>query len=412
MAMKKGAYLVLLLLAIGAAFWAGLRANERRAVGAPAMVGDREVVSATPAAAPSASVHVHGTAPSQGGASAPIAAAPMRIGPDERQSLGLRVSVVEKRATTHPVRLLGRVAPDEARLYRLNAGIDGFIREVSAATTGSQVRKGETLATFFAPNSIQIIQQYIGVLAAVDHARKSAAEGSVEAQTAPLANINLQQRVAQLRNLGMSVLQMEEIARTRQVPDALTIVSPVDGFVLARNVSPDLKFDRGAEWYRIADLSRVWVLADILQDEGRFIRPGTRAHVSLPGKPVTLQAAVGEILPQFDAATRTLKLRLEVANPGFVLRPDMFVDVELPVTLPAAIVAPADAVIDSGLRKTVFVERGDGAFEARDVETGWRFGNRVEIVNGLAPGERIVTSGNFLLDSESRLRSGRASSAH
>ena len=109
------------------------------------------------------------------------------------------------------------------------------------------------------------------------------------------------------------------------------------------------------------------------------------------------------VLPQFDPATRTLKVRLEADNPGYVLRPDMFVDVELPVTFPPAIVVPAAAVLDLGMRKTVFVARGDGFFEPRQVETGWRFGNRVEIVKGLDPGERIVVSGNFLIDSESRM---------
>ena len=116
------------------------------------------------------------------------------------------------------------------------------------------------------------------------------------------------------------------------------------------------------------------------------------------------RARVSKILPQFDACSRTLKVRLEADNDDYALRPDMFVDVECPVTLPPAITVPIDALLDSGLRKTVFVDRGNGLFEPRQVETGWRFGDRVEIVKGLKPGERIVVSGNFLLDSESRMR--------
>jgi len=117
---------------------------------------------------------------------------------------------------------------------------------------------------------------------------------------------------------------------------------------------------------------------------------------------------VSTVLPQFDATSRTLKVRLELDNPGYTLRPDMFVDVEFPVTLPSTLTVPADAVFDSGLKKTVFVDRGEGFFEPREVETGWRAGNRVEIVKGLKPGERIVISGNFLIDSESRLEMAAA----
>jgi multidrug efflux pump subunit AcrA (membrane-fusion protein)/YHS domain-containing protein len=123
----------------------------------------------------------------------------------------------------------------------------------------------------------------------------------------------------------------------------------------------------------------------------------------LPFQKKIYQATVSQVLPVFDASTRTLKVRLETDNPGFTLRPDMFVDVEFPVKLPAAITVPVDAVLDSGLTKTVFIDHGNGFFEPRDVETGWRFGNWVEIARGLKPGERIVISGNFLIDSESRM---------
>jgi RND family efflux transporter MFP subunit len=165
-----------------------------------------------------------------------------------------------------------------------------------------------------------------------------------------------------------------------------------------------MKINRGEELYRIADLRRVWVVADVFLHEARHVRAGMKATVSVPEQGTALPATVAQILPQFDAAARTLKVRLEVANPDFTLRPDMFVDVGLSVSVPPAVAIPADAIIDSGLRKTVFVQSGEGVFEARSVETGWRFGDEVEIVAGLSPGERIVTSGTFFLDSESRMR--------
>jgi len=202
----------------------------------------------------------------------------------------------------------------------------------------------------------------------------------------------------------MSPQQMEEIRRTRQFPDAIKIVSPVDGFVVARNVSPGQKFERDTEWFRIADLRRVWILADVFESDAQYLRPGMPVRINLPSQKKTFQGHVSNVLPQFDAAARTFKARIEVENQGYLLRPDMFVDVDLPVTFPHTIVVPAGAVLDSGLKKTVFVERGEGLFSARTIETGRRFDDRVEIVNGLQAGERIVVSGNFLVNSESRLK--------
>jgi multidrug efflux pump subunit AcrA (membrane-fusion protein) len=164
-------------------------------------------------------------------------------------------------------------------------------------------------------------------------------------------------------------------------------------------LGPETFFDR------IADLRRVWILADVFGPEAEYIRPGMVAHVSLPGRRRSFDARVSsDVLPQFDATSQSVKVRLEADNPGSLLRPDMFVDVDLVITLPPTIAVSADAVLDTGLKKTVFVERSAGVFEPRAVETGWRFGGRVEIVNGLIPGDRIVVSGTFLLDSESRMR--------
>jgi RND family efflux transporter MFP subunit len=214
---------------------------------------------------------------------------------------------------------------------------------------------------------------------------------------------NVKQYRDALRNLGMSEIQIEEIARTRQYAENIQIRSPTAGFVIVLNVSMGLRFDKGTELYRIADLSRVWILADLFENEASYFKPGRTVKVTLREQKKTFTAKVSAVLPQFDPATRTLKLRLEVENPGYTLRPDMFVDVSIPVTFPPAVIVPADAVLDAGIKKTVFVDRGNGIFEPRLVETGWRFGNRVEIKSGLKPGERIVVSGNFLIDSESKM---------
>jgi RND family efflux transporter MFP subunit len=207
-----------------------------------------------------------------------------------------------------------------------------------------------------------------------------------------------------LRNLGLSDAQIKEMAENRQLPQTVDIVSPADGFILARNVSAGQHFDRFAEFYRIADLSEVWIVADVFGADAQNIHPGAVARVTLTDHR-TFSARVSNALPQVDPETHVVKLRLEASNPGFVLRPDMFVDVELPVSGLAGLTVPQDAVLDSGREQRVFVERRPGVFEPRSVQIGWRSGNQVGIVNGLKEGERVVIEGTFLVDSESRLKS-------
>ena len=175
--------------------------------------------------------------------------------------------------------------------------------------------------------------------------------------------------------------------------------------MLQRNVSPGLRFDRGFEFYRIADLNRVWILADISRDQLPYIRRGARARITTGGESRAVVATVSASEPIFDEATLTMKVRFEVANPRLALKPGMFVDVEFPIDLPPAFVVPADAIVDSGLRKTVFVDCGDGHFEPRLIETGRRIGDDVEVTKGLTAGERIVISGTFFIDSETRMKS-------
>lgn len=360
--------------------------------------------TAPAAAAQPASAHVHGHVHGAPPAAGSSPSATVEVTRDQQQLLGVRVSAVERTAGTRSLRAIGRVMPDETRVYRVNAGIEGSIRDLSAVTTGSRVRKDQVLGSFWAPGAISVIQLYILNLGGRERLVQRHTEGSVEGEGLSLAYTNIQQRTMQLENIGMSALQREELARTRTLPDTIKIVSPADGFVLARNATKGLKFERGFEFYRIADLRRVWILADVFLEDATHVRPGMRARVSRPQGGQTLQAAVAEILPQFDPAARTLKVRLEVDNRGYALRPEMFVDVRFDVVLPPALLVPVDAVVDSGLRKTVFVECGEGAFQPRAVETGWSDAGLVQIVRGLSPGERIVTSGTFFLDSESRMR--------
>lgn len=415
--MKNVTVCVLLLGALGAGFVAGSWHHQDETVNAEGLRIRKILYYVDPMHPAYKSAHP-GTAPDCGMQLEPVyddgerpptakssalgmVAGAVSITPEKQQLIGVRVGTVEKASATERLRLYGRVAPDETRSYRIDVGIDGFIRETSTVTTGSQVRKDQWLATFSAPDARSPIQAYLVALDVLDRTRKGA-EGPAPVDFADAA---VQQTVDRLLTLGMSRPQIEEIGRTRQVPPNIKVAAPADGFVVTRNISLGQKFARGDELFRIADLRRVWILADVFGHEAQYVQPGTVAQISVPGRASSLRARISsDVLPQFDAASQSVKVRLEADNPAYLLRPDMFVDVDLPIMLPKTLAVPVDAVVDSGLKKSVFVQRGEGVFEPREVETGWRFGDRVEIVKGLAVGDRIVVSGTFLLDSESRMR--------
>lgn len=387
-ATKKFIYLVLILAVAVGAFLAGRLLNEGAKNRNPTKQPLQEKKPPAEESQESPSSMAPGT---------------VRISPEKQQIVGIRVAQVEKIPLTHTIRLLGRIAPDETRIYFINATVDGWITETQPNTTGSYVKKNETLATFYSPEFLSASQALLFAVNSMDRVKTTGKETEAQKDQITQFEINLKQYRDSLRNLGMGDLQIDEMIHRRKYFENVNITSPSDGFVLVRNVSRGLRFEKGRELYRIADLSRVWILADVFGYEAAFFKPGAKARVFLPYQKKTYHATVSEVLPVFDASTRTLKVRLETDNPGFTLRPDMFVDVEFPATLPATITVPVDAVLDSGLRKTVFIDRGKGFFEPRDVETGWRIGDRIEIVKGLKPGERIVISSNFLIDSESQM---------
>jgi RND family efflux transporter MFP subunit len=316
--------------------------------------------------------------------------------------IGVRTGVVEKTTGEHLIRAVGRVAPDEKRVYRLVAGTDGWIRETYANDTGTLVKKDERLASFYSPLFRAAQLAYISILTSSPEDRF---HGGGRQALAPSqqASVTLQTYIDALESLGMSEKQMKDLASTRTVMDKVFIMAPTTGFIIARNVSPGQQFEKGFEWYQLANLDRVWVLADLFQIDAGDAKVGMKARVTLPGQNKEFHATVTKVLPQVDPTSRTLKVRLELDNPGHELRPDMFVNVELRVTRPPALTVPADAILESGMSRTVFVDRGNGFFEPRQVETGWRHGGRVEITKGLDPGEKIAISGNFLIDSESKL---------
>jgi RND family efflux transporter MFP subunit len=324
----------------------------------------------------------------------------IQVTSERQQTIGVRLGVAERIAGTRTLRTTGRVAPNENAVYPLAAGADGLVREVRGATTGSLVVKDEVLLSFYAPEFITAQQSYFSGLDTIGRVTNEQLVGYSQTRVAD----SVERFANTLRNLGVSEKQLAEMRVARKLAQYLEIVSPVDGFVLQRGASVGLRVDRGFEFYRIADLRQVWILADVYENQAPFIRAGSRARVSSQDQNRRLEARVSRSEPTFDEATRTLKVRLETDNPGLALKPGMFVDVQFDIDLPPSLSVPAEAIVDSGLRKTVFVDRGNGFFEPRSVETGWRLSDQVEIVKGLMPGERIVISGTFLIDSESRMK--------
>jgi RND family efflux transporter MFP subunit len=324
----------------------------------------------------------------------------IHISPEKQQLIGVRVQAARRQAASHVLRLPGRVTVDERRVYRVSARVDGWARELSPATTGTRVHKGQRLIVIYGRECRALQQAFIYATTNLERMDKGA-----EGEALDQARASLAEARANLENLGVEKAQLEEIARSREPQPELRLVSPVDGFVLQRNVVANQRLDPGADLYLLADLGRVWIAADLAANEAPYVRAGGRAKVTLAGDAQALVSArVSDVLPQFDGATRTLKVRLEADNPRFTLRPDMLVDVELPAELPATTTIPADAVVDGGVTKTVFVDLGNGFFAPRAVQLGWRFDDLVEVVSGVEAGEKVVSAGTFLVDSESRLR--------
>lgn len=411
--MKRGAALVLMCGLLGAGFLGGAWVTWR-ALGTRQPAASRLVLyyacpmhpqyhSDHPGDCPSCGMRLEpisaGDASSSSGGAVPPGA--IRVPSEKQQVIGVTTGVAERTSLSRTIRTVGRVAADENRVYRLVTTIDGWITQVFAGQTGAIVARDQVLLTFYSREFLAAQASYFFALDAADRYHAS---GQENANQTAFVESQIRAAAETLQGLGMDAIQASEIAKTRKAATDIALRSPTTGYIVARSVYPRQRLERGAELYRIVDVSRVWILADLFESDAQYVGPGSAARVSFPYQAQgPIAARVGDALPQFDPASRTLKLRLEADNPAYVLRPDMLVDVELDTRLPEAIAVPADAVVDSGGRQTVFVDRGRGYFEPREVETGWRFDQRVEIVKGLMPGERIALSGNFLLDSESRM---------
>ncbi|MBS1859066.1 MAG: efflux RND transporter periplasmic adaptor subunit [Acidobacteria bacterium] len=324
----------------------------------------------------------------------------VQVATEKQQLIGVEYGTVDYGAVNSSIRAVARVTLDETRFTKVHSKLEGWIEEVFADFVGQQVHKGDPLLTIYSPEALASQQEFL----LAGKAQHLLHDNPVHEMAGSTENLVAAAR-KRLELWDFTGAEIDRIASTGKAIQDVTVRAPLGGFIMERNAYPKQRVMADTTFYTIADLSEVWVIADVYEYEAAAIRLGTPATLTVtayPGRAFT--GKVSYILPQVDPATRTLKVRIEFANPGFALKPDMFGEVEFQTGGARRLVVPATAVLNSGDRQTVFVDRGNGFFEPREVKIGEQGGGRIEILSGLRAGERIVISGNFLLDSESQLK--------
>ena len=331
-------------------------------------------------------------------AEAPLA--PVQLTPQRMQSIGVKLGKAEIKQMQAELRLTGNVDIDERRIAYVQTRFPGWIRRVYADATYQYIRKGQPLFTIYSPDLVTTEQEYLLARKNSETLRTSSVSGvATGAQTLLSA---ARERLAQWEVPASEIAKLET---TGKVITDLTFNSPVAGYVTEKNALPNMYVQPETRLYTVADLSTVWVYAQVFQSDLGRIRRGDPVEVTVdayPGK--IFRGRVDSILPQVDANTRTARARLEFPNPGLKLTPGMYVNVVLKSLLGRQLVVPAAAIFHSGTRQLVFVSHGDGQFEPREVQTGPQVDEQVIILKGITAGEPIVTSANFLIDSESQLQ--------
>ncbi len=377
----------LVFIIVLAGIWWNLRrsADSQHPAGSAPNAGTQPVQSSSPGSAPPP-------------AETPLA--PVQLSVERMQSIGVKFGAVERKPVQDDIRATGTVAIDETRLSYVQTRISGHIEKVFADATYKYVRKGQRLFTIHSPELVVAEREYLLAIQNAKNLSHSTIPGVAEGVASLLDSSK--ERLEQWK------VPQGEIARllsTGQVADAIEIDSPVTGYITERNALPNLTVQPDTRLYTIADLSTVWIFAHVFQNDLGRIRVGAPAALtvdSYPGR--VFRGRIDFIYPEVDATTRTARVRLVFSNPHLTLTPGMYVNVDLQVPLGNQLVIPVSGVLQSGTRQIVFVDRGAGYLEPRDVQIGPQAGEQYIVVKGLKAGERIVTSANFLVDSESQLQ--------
>ena len=325
----------------------------------------------------------------------------IQISTEKIQRLGVRTEAAAMRALGKSVRAAGKVEPDERRIYAISPKFEGYVERLHVNVTGQPVGKGQPLFEVYSPELVSAQREYAIAVQGMQAMQDAGPEA--QAGMKQLAESSL----TRLRNWGLSPDQVTALVKSGQSQRTISYPSPVSGVVTEKKALQGMRFMPGDMLYQVTDLSAVWVIADVFEQDIGAIRPGARAAVTITAYPnKVFEGRVTYIYPTLKPETRTVAVRVELANPGQLLKPAMFAQVEFAVgaTMPVLTV-PDSAVIDSGTRRIVLVQLAQGRFEPREVELGGRGQNFVEVIKGVREGEQVVVAANFLIDAESNLKS-------
>ena len=316
-----------------------------------------------------------------------------------QQKIGVTYATVRRARLERTIRTVGLIQMDEEKISRVHVKVAGWIENVYLNYVGKLIKKGQPLFTLYSPDLVSTEQEYLIARKGQQYLAKTP-----YTDISSDANSLLNATRDRLRLWDISDAQIHDLETSGKAQRVMTLYSPISGFVMTRNAYEQTYVTPETDLYDIADLSTIWVYVDIFEYEAPFVHVGQTAQMQLsyfPGR--TYRGKVTYIYPTLDPKTRTIKVRLEFPNPGYELKPDMYADVQLNVDYGTQTLVPSEAVLNSGTRQVVFIAKGDGYFEPRDIKIGDQFDGQTVVLAGLKPGEKIVASGNFLIDSESRL---------
>jgi len=333
--------------------------------------------------------------------------APIQLSPQRMQQIGVATALVETREVSDELRAPGSVAIDEQRLSYVQTRFPGWIRNVFANATYQYVRKGQKLFTIYSPDLVSTEQEYL----LAKQNQKTVSE-HMHGAAADEGNWLLQAAAERLRRFDIPDAELAQLEKNGTANHEIAIDSPASGYIIERNALPNAYVQPETKLYTIADLSTVWVYANVPQVEVGRLKPADPAQVSVDAYPGRkFSGRIDQILPDVDAATRTVRVRLVMSNPGVVLKPGMYVNVDIAAPLGRQLVIPASGVLQAGTRQIAFIDHGQGSLEPREIETGPRIDDSIVALKGLKAGDRIVSSANFLVDSEAQLQSAMGSPA-
>jgi len=334
----------------------------------------------------------------------PEEAPTVEIPQDGQQMIGVKTVKAAIRTMNRVIRTVGRVEFDEQKLATANTKIEGWIEKLHVDYVGRYVEKGEPLAEIFSPELVATQQEFLNILRWSNQG-KAVKDERIAMFLAKDAQTLLEAAKERLRLWDISDEQIGKIERTGKPIRTLTVYSPAGGYVLQKMAVQGMRVMAGEKLFDIIDLSRVWIVADIYEYELPLIKVGQTARIGLsyfPGK--EFSSRVDYIYPSLAGETRTAKVRFTIPNPDGALKPQMFTNVEIRINLGNRLAVPSEAVIDTGVRQIVYVDKGDGYFEPREVMTGLKVEELVEVTAGIKAGEKVASSANFLIDSEAQLK--------